>query len=178
MLRINQKGQSYSTFKLLISAIVAVAILAVLMQILGMVDIFQQDPNALTKQELTGALTNLGAPQIVKEAIFSNGTVLSAQAISDNSGIEPTQLCMGISAVEDSGFELLGEGGESGVKIQYGRATDKKLKIIVICNYYDWLVGSDGDLETYEYTDLIDISDCEDTCPEDGKCCAVMLTQS
>ncbi len=168
----NQKGQEFSAFKLLISAIVAVAILAILIPIIMPPD-FGEDPNVKVKQLIGQAVANPSAIQL-DEVTFKEGKSISAASIISNSGLSADQVCMGITKFENRDFRLIGGAStESGYyRIIYDGGSDKKVKIIVICDTdAESLVN---DLMDYGHDDKINTSDC-DICEGQGTCCAVML---
>lgn len=133
------------------------------------------DPNIRAKGVLNVALTDLESVMVTggPNAVFYWGRELSAQTITSNSEIGPSQVCMGINAVEDD-FELIGNANSTeGYTIKYTKGSVKKVEIIVLCAF-----DSESIAEIIENEGLgllIDASNCKDYCDGKGKCCAVML---
>ncbi|MFH1240232.1 MAG: hypothetical protein V1672_03365 [Candidatus Diapherotrites archaeon] len=169
----NQKGQEFSAFKLLISAIVAVAILAILIPLLTG-DWFDQDPNVKVKQLIGQAVGNPSAIQTYDDITFKNGNSISAASIMSDSGLSSNQVCMGINKFENQDFRLIGgASSESGYyRIIYDGGSDKKVKVIVLCDTDSEALVND--IVDYSHDDKINTSDC-DICEGQGSCCAVML---
>ena len=173
MVLMNQKGQEFSAFKLLISAIVAVAILAILIPLIigpGL----PQDPNVKVKQLIGQAVSNPSAVQIDNDVTFITDSSISAASIMSDSGYSANQVCMGITKFENQDFRLIGgESTESGYyRIMYDGSSDKKVKVIVICDTDSEALVND--IVDYGHDDKINTSDC-DICEGQGSCCAVIL---
>ncbi len=181
---LNEKGQAYSTFKLLIAAIVAMAILAILipiiMQVMGLI---KADPLEETKSMMSSKIAQPGALEHTKEVVFTPNYVLTASALSDRLPISKDQICMSTGEfTEDDGFECLNCDEDEQHRIRYNGSTEKTAQIAIVCNvdkdellndidvYEDDLLEGDGDPDIEEACDAI--------CSESAKCCALVLTRS
>ncbi len=176
----NNKGQAYSTFQLLIAAVIAMAILVILipiiMQVMG---IITSDPTDEAKRMLSNAVDNPSALQYTPEVAFQPGDVLSAQAITERTGIAKDQVCMGASDFGDESdeadFEVLKD--EASHRILYHGSGTKTVKIAIVCNVS---LNPDlkDDIRAYGLEADIALSDCPDTCDDGGTCCAVILKRT
>lgn len=86
---LNQKGQAFDAFKLLIAAVVAGSILVILLQIIGGITIATQKPARVMSQEMStvksGGMCSTSS-SVVK---FSEGTMLTANAVAEEAGMNP-----------------------------------------------------------------------------------------
>ncbi|MFH1240231.1 MAG: hypothetical protein V1672_03360 [Candidatus Diapherotrites archaeon] len=175
----NNKGQAYSTFQLLIAAVIAMAILVILipiiMQVMG---IITSDPTDETKRMLSNAVDNPSALQYTPEVAFEPGDVLAAQAITERTGIAKDQVCMGAldfgDEGEDDDFEVLKD--DAAHRILYHGTGTKTVKIAIVCNVS--LEDLEDDIAAYGLDDKITLDDCPETCQEGGTCCAVILKRT
>ena len=183
----NQKGQAYSTFKLLIAAIIAMAILAILipiiMQAMGWLT---ASPLNETKSLLTDLVGSPGALKHTPEVAFKPGDVLAASALVERLSISKDQVCISTGQFEedsDNGFECIGcEEANDNQRLVYNGASNQSARLAVVCNVN--LEELMNDIEAYKLDD--GDGDWEDTSIEDacevceglGKCCAVVLKRS
>ena len=104
----NQQGQAYSTFKLLIAAIVAMAILAILipiiMNVIGLIKASPQDEAKSLLSDLVGAP---GALKHTKEVVFESDSVLAASALAERLPLAKDQICMSTGEFEEDAFVTL-----------------------------------------------------------------------
>ena len=183
----NQNGQAYSTFKLLIAAIVAMAILAILipiiMQVMGLI---KANPTDEAKSLMSSLIDAPGSLRITKEVSFAPGTDISGSALAERVAISKDQICMSTGAFEavdegESGFQCLGcdDSDASQQRIIYRGSSERVVKIAIVCNKWPDL---EDDLEDYKLEEGDgdpDISEsCESICQEEAKCCAVVLKRS
>lgn len=175
----NNRGQAYSTFQLLIAAVIAMAILVILipiiMQVMG---IITSDPTDETKRMLSNAVDNPSAIQYTPDVAFEPGDALSAQAITERTGIAKDQVCMGAldfgDEDEEDDFEVL--KGEFSHRILYHGSGTKTVKIAIVCNVS--FKDLDDDINDYSLDDKIDMDACQDICEDRGTCCAVVLSRT
>ena len=78
------KGQAFDTFKLLIAAVVAIAILGILLQILNLIKPPGADPQTMIRQQLQTAYSTIGSVTVsdgkasfIKGQVFSGDSYLS-----------------------------------------------------------------------------------------------------
>ncbi len=127
--KLNQKGQAFSTFQLLIAAIVALAILVILLQILHVIpDISDKKMSEEAKNFISRGITSPSDLQTSNGRIaIKNGDTLNAKAIADQSGVvSENQICISKGDFEDSddfsftdaeGTILKFNGSQTGIKI-------------------------------------------------------------
>ena len=166
-----EKGQAFSVFQLLISAIVAFAILYILLTIIPTGGFVGRDPTSVAKELIGDRLKYPSSPKTSDVIRFTNGSNIAPRAITEGTGITKDQVCihMGDFAEEGSGFEFMGETGI----LQYtGSAIDAR--ITVVCDKYDMVkdvVSGLGFDLTGNYVK------CGSSCEEGSKrtCCVVIV---
>lgn len=187
----NQNGQAYSTFKLLIAAIVAMAILAILipiiMQVMGLI---KANPTDEAKSLMSSLIDAPGSMRITKEVSFGPGTDLSGSALAERVSVSKDQICMSTGDFETAksgkpGFECLNcEAPEaSQQRIVFNGTAERVVKIAIVCNKWTGKTGGlAADLDDYG----LDGGDgapkitksCGNICSEGGKCCALVLKRA
>ncbi len=187
-----QKGQAFSTFKLLIAAIVAVVILMILLSILNIIDFSPRNqPIVGASDALEAAYQTPSALENSQSVTFTNGYTLSKKAVVEraNIGISEDQICLSLGDYQDmttSGFTggviCTGPDGDCSNenKISYDGGGNKTVKLSVLCYDGDELAGIVGTGPDSIYEDLKEewIDQCECTTDTDLQkqiCCAVML---
>jgi len=140
----NKKGQAFSTFQLLIAAVVALALLGVLMPIIMKTLGFAQgDPVSTSKQLLQGQIDNPGTLSYTDSVAFTDKKKsLSASGISENTGLSANQVKF-VSDLE-ADFDVLGDGRG----INYKKSTKGTYKIGILCDYQGE-DGLDASMESY-----------------------------
>ncbi len=188
----NSKGQAYSTFKLLIAAIVAMAILTILFSIIGVIpSLGQTDPTDAITTSLKDASAGKLSSEVVSNPVqFARGTNINSRAVVSGGKVALTQeqVCLLLGDFSDGDCD---EGKPNWEYTSLGQSItydggDKQAKIAVLCDkgiegvksaislggrIYDAL-GED------DYEDHID--DCcpidEGICEGDSEtCCVVVL---
>ena len=110
--KMREKGQAASTFQLLISAVVAMALLGILvpivMKVMGTV---QSDAISSLKQKMGSAKNNLGSEVHVGKITLSKRSSVSAKTLADAVALDKSQVCFCIAseALQDS-FSVSGDG--------------------------------------------------------------------
>ncbi len=75
------KGQAFDTFKLLIAAVVAIAILGILLQILNLIKPPGADPETIIQQQLQKAYGHIGSVTVSDgKASFTKGQIFSGES--------------------------------------------------------------------------------------------------
>lgn len=175
-----EKGQAYSVFKLLIAAIVAMAILGILvpiiMQVMG---IITKDPIAETKTLISDLVNNPGTLRHTDAVTFQPNTALSADSLVEKTPLSPEQVCFSKGAFEDT--EFFQEIGSPVDKLLYTGGSDRTVKIAVLCQR--GLGKLEEDMDAYataqdaEYLRAALLESCE--CAEATQtCCAVILERT
>jgi len=186
-----QKGQAFSTFKLLIAAIVAVVILMILLSILNIIDFSPRNqPIVGASDALEAAYQTPSALENSQNVTFTNEYTLSRLAVVEraNIGISSEQVCLSVGDFQ----EISSAGFVGGVNNQFEDASEnritytgggnKNVKLSVLCyegeELPDLLNGGDVSKEIYSElkSEWIDQCNCvSDTDLQKQICCAVML---
>jgi hypothetical protein len=180
---LDQRGQAYSTFKLLIAAIVAMAMLAILipiiMQAMGWLT---NSPLNETKSLISDLVGSPGALKHTPEVVFKPEDVLASSALVERLSISKDQICMSTGQFEEdaeNGFECIGcEDASDNQRLIYHGKSNRAAKIAIVCNVnVDEL---DSDIEAYglDYSEGTSITDACEVCEDKGKCCAIVLKRS
>jgi len=180
---LNQEGQAYSTFKLLIAAIVAMAILAILIPIImNVMGLITADPTNEARSLLSDLVGSPGAIKRTTEVTFTPDSVLAASALAERLPISADQICMSTGQFaqdEDAGFNCLNCDGSSGSphRLIYNGSSNLTAKIAVVCNVSLAELTTDiGDYGLSDYEE--DVTDACGICEDKGKCCAIVLERS
>ncbi len=124
---LNNKGQAFSVFQLLIAAVVALAILGLLMSVMGMIDFSSNtNPAEVAKNLLKDAQNNAYNPY-TGEGVFSNKDVISRAALATDLQTGSEKIFLYIVGDELSGFD-----NSSETMITY-TGTEKKVNLLAIC---------------------------------------------
>ena len=166
----NQSGQAYSVFKLLIAAIIAVAILYILISIIGGINIFGSDVQTVAKQIIQKQVDMPGQLDTSTAAIFKAGTNLAPSALVGNSGLTPEQICLHKGELVDNLAVTV-----TGSTLMQNGTTDLTVKVSVMCHKGDVL--EDAVKETGFEDFLLNGTDgtCQDITSTAQKVCVVML---
>jgi len=178
---LNQTGQAYSTFKLLIAAIVAMAILAILIPIiLQAIGWLTASPSNEAKTLLNDLVSSSGSLQNTPEVAFKPGDVLAASALAEGLPVSKDQICMSLGQFEKdetNGFECIGCDGDEQHRIIWRGASNRTAKIAAVCNVDLDSLKEDISvygLESFDTGENDISSNCE-ICEDKGKCCALVL---
>ncbi len=134
MITLNQKGQGFEVFKLLIAAIVAVFILTILLQILsGIVPPTQGDPTQEASSKIKSLVSSPYTPQNTGAVLFKkDNAIVNATTIARQTGsLSGAQICIDVSS-DIEGTELF-ERSSDGRILTYTGTTDYRAKLKVIC---------------------------------------------
>ncbi len=170
-MHLNQRGQAYSTFKLLIAAIVALAILMILMPIIGSVlQIFQDDPSDKTIELLNDLYSKPETVKITPRAVtFTPEYVLSAQGLAERVPLSKDQICMSLGDFEDNDSFLIRDD-DPHHRITWKGTSNQNVKIAVTCN-----ISEDALMDGIEDTKFDEWETNCDICDGRGRCCIVGL---
>ena len=179
----NENGQAYSTFKLLIAAIVAMAILAILipiiMQVLGLI---KANPTDEATSLLSSLVDSPGNISRTKEVIFEPGAALAASALSSKINIATDQICMStgeFESDEDALFEWRESDDGDEQRLLYNGNSEQQAKIAIVCNNNLDSLLDDIDFYSIDYDEGNDLENaCSAICADRGKCCAIVLERS
>jgi hypothetical protein len=178
---VNKEGQAFSVFKLLIAAVVAIAILGILLSILGGWDPFRRgNPSekaiALLKQIGSGTASEVFSDT----ATFQYNSSVNRKQLADAMDLDETRVCVhpGI---------FLGKSewkySAPGKKIAYLGTGERKARFVAMCSVGNELIQ---DIEDYgqslksEWASYPDECECSD--PNDPnnieRCCIIALVRS
>jgi len=190
---LDQRGQAYSTFKLLIAAIVAMAMLAILipiiMQAMGWLT---NSPLNETKSLISDLVGSPGAVKHTPEVAFKPDEVLPASALVERLPISADQICMStgqFEADEQNGFSCIicsgrdepctaCNGGDEPQRLRHNGNATTAVKIAVVCD--NSLNELEEDIDAYglEYPQGNSIKEACQICKGKDKCCAIVLKKS
>ena len=167
----NKKGQAFSTFQLLIAAVVALALLGVLMPIImNVLGFAQRDPVSTSKQLLQGQVDNPGTLTYTDSVVFTDKKKsLSSSGISENTGLSPDQVRFVVGDLATTDFvELVDNKG-----IDYQKSTKGTYKIGIICDYKNNIIES-----SEAYAEIPDITSITWESTDDIKVCVIFPKRS
>ena len=128
MFKINKKGQAFSTFQLLIAAVVALAILGVLLPMITNHPPIDNDPINASKELIRTQITNRGTLIFTKDVRFdSSNTTLSAESVVEGSGLNMDQVTF-------TNGGLTNEFTATGNILRYNLQRNSTMKIGILCS--------------------------------------------
>lgn len=133
LIKINKsKGQAFSTFQLLIAAVVALALLGVLMPIIMQaLGFIQSDPVSAAKTTLRSAFDSPGTVQATEAVTFSSkNREISAEGITDGTGIAADQVIFFHNGF-DNDFDVIGTGTNNG--LAYKKSEKMTFALNILC---------------------------------------------
>jgi hypothetical protein len=173
-IKTNEQGQSFSVFKLLISAIVAFAVLSILLTILPNPR-FGRDPGDIAKSMISERLRNPGALARSDVITFETDSALAPSALTEGTGITRNQVCvsMGEYASDESDFEFIGKS------LYYRGTSPLDARISVMCDRAAMLQEGLQEFEfEWEFEDLAEDGDfekCGADCSGNKTCCYIFV---
>ncbi len=178
MFKMNQKGQEFSVFKLLISAIVAIAILGILITLLNP-DWFNPkgEPSKIAENVLRNADKTVYQEFVSDEVVFGEDHTISSRTLGEELDLERQQVCLTLlEDLESKGFAINGEKS----LISYSRDTSSRVKIVGLCGPKDSFVSDNLAGDSPKLTDggFDFSSECGSVCPDGQKCCVLALIKS
>ncbi len=176
---LNQKGQEFSVFKLLISAIVAIVVLTLLLNILGIVDFNPNTDPAEAAKNLLTSVDNSNFQEKISDRIdFTSENSINSKALSDATGLSENQICLLVSEeLTDRGFT------SNGKLITYANNSSIRVKLAGICAEASDFRENDF-LSSYTKTMAeevpADLGDCSFVSESDstGRACLMVLIRS
>lgn len=166
---LNSRGQEFDVFKLVIAAIVAVAILGVLLSIMGGLVLPGSEPGPEITRVVKSLINAPGQPGKTNPVTFKQGTALTAAAIAVGTGsLGEDQICFSTGDFGEDQFEVSSDGRV----LSYKRTTDFTARAQVICAAGDSL----EEWVTTTYTLDWDLGSCTDRCMNSDvkdTCCIV-----
>lgn len=135
-LKLNKKGQAFSTFQLLIAAVVALALLGVLLPIIMKNVNIGGNPEESAQTLIRSQINSVGSLRYTESVKFKNGDSISAPALAEGTGLSRQQVCI---VSPGSNFS-----GDSGASITYNSSSTLSYQIGVLCDYKDEMQASLG----------------------------------
>ncbi|HIH16748.1 MAG TPA: hypothetical protein HA252_05055 [Candidatus Diapherotrites archaeon] len=132
---LGQSGQAFDVFKLLIAAVVALAILGILFGILRNVMVgVQTEPQAKAIEFVKSSINSIGELKVTDTVTFSAGKSLNARTIAiETRQLAEDQVCVsGGDFADDESFKVVGQG-----IVVYSGKSDRTTKLAVVCDYGD-----------------------------------------
>lgn len=171
-MKMNNKAQSFSVFQLVISAVIAVAILAVLLGVMSSMQLINTDPDSAMGDTLSKAAGAYGSSIRTENMTFAQGTSVSAATLAESAGLDPNQICFSLGKYENGDFEILSVGDRQ--TLEYDGRTAKNISAYVVCDLsQDNLEEYLGASSTLEPLTGGSIDECG--CPDDDVCCVIVL---
>ncbi len=184
---LNNKGQAFDVFKLLIAAVIAVVILTLLLAIIGRINIFgNADPQTEAGNIVNELVSKRGVLKpSATEVVFKPSSAISNKGISDSTkgSLGPEQICVsrgefgpGNAEEEDTRFK-----GVPGKSVIYQGSSSQNASIVGICDTGSEMAQDLGRyLQDYANNEIKaeweGVGDCPCITPEfTRRCCVVAL---
>ena len=173
MIVLNNKGQAFSTFQLLIAAIVAIAILAILFQILGIIPgIGQQEPSSNAADLVKSLVNKPATPKTSSQVTFKPGESINAKSIAEGSQAGVTAASISLTKGDFANDQTFEVGGTGALRnITYKGSSSKNVRLWAIC---DAKRDIQADVEALKPSETFDSG--TEFCPEveDGETCCLI----
>jgi hypothetical protein len=171
----NQSGQGFSVFKLLISAVIAVAILYILMSILGVIEIGNNEkPQEQASKLITTLAQDNAFQDSVKKVVFGpNSAVTNRGTASATNTLDDNQVCvLAGDFVDDPNFRYI-----EGVSVIYTGTSERAVSLAGICDTGRVLAENTDYFSQYAPSISEDwVGDCGCVDEQNNqKCCIVAL---
>ena len=161
----SRKGQAFSTFQLLIAAVVALALLGVLMPIIMKSVVIGGDPIDATKTLLRSQINNPGSLIFTDTTTFSSKTTISASGLGTDAAIANDQLVFSTNGLDD-------DFSSSPNTLQYKNTIKKKFQIGILCETTKTVLET-ALVDDYGDRDYIDLTDDFDALADNVPVCVV-----
>ena len=171
---VNQKGQAFSVFELMIAAIVAIAILFVLLPLVAPPEI-----GGNAKTEIASTLTNVetGGFSRTREFTLTPNEIVSSSNFDDK-GFDATQIVFNEGEFLET--KIKSATSVTSSYIQSTSKTNTPAKAMVYCSSTGEVLDTEIGLIVTEEADLADIKkDIKALCTDNDAqpCCAVVLVK-
>jgi len=140
-----QKGQAFSTFQLLIAAVVALALLGVLMPMIIGTSPINNSPGDAAQQLAKGQINSSGSLNYTAKLKFKEGDSISAPGIADGLDVDRDQVYVMVKEdlVSNGTFSNPADAGYK--QTTYKRSTKADYKIGIICDNKSYLLDEGND---------------------------------
>jgi len=147
----DRKGQEFSVFKLLISAVIAVVILGLLLSIVNSIIITGQgDPAEEAGKTVKAIMRENSRLGSSNEVTFKKGTTINNRNISGATGgvIQSNEVCISAGDFKENANWTV---NDSGTLLEYTGSDDIKAKLVAACDSVAVITDSSqyGDVVTY-----------------------------
>ena len=150
MKKLTNKGQAFSTFQLLIAAVVALALLGVLLPMIsGGFGGFGNSPSEAASQKVSSQINAPGNLSYTDAVKFKTDDTLDAFSVAEDAQLGRDQVYVLLPQKYENYFTPQA-GNESASKvIRYDMSSQNDFKIGVLCDYADNFEGNDAITEYY-----------------------------
>ncbi len=173
MFKLNQKGQQFSVFELMIAGIVAFAILMLLLTIIMKVDIGGQggNPKSVIENGISSALPS--STITTNNFTMKAGDEVTSEDLINKTGLDASRIYFVAGQMKLDTDVTIVELDDGGASLTNKRSGDLRVRAKVICKANGLSVA--GALE--RLGDKYDVSSFSDSmCEEDNQsCCVVVL---
>ena len=137
-----EKGQAFSTFQLLIAAVVALALLAVLLPLLKSPNI-GNSATKLTQDLLKSQQQNIGALRYTQKVTMKANDTMAVSGLTQNTGIDVDQVSIVVPEELSSSFTVA-----NNKVLKYSKTSKGTYIIGVLCDNQDAFDASVGNYST------------------------------
>ena len=181
-MHLNQKGQAFSVFKLLIAAIVAVVILGILLSILNIIPgIGSNNPNKEAGDLLKNIAVNTSSVRVSQEVTFNaDNDNINARAVAQaaNFVVQTDQVCVFAGQFTDASVNPFTEDDtDTGRSITYtGTASAVNAAIKGMCDRGTFYEDADFEVFITDQEVVTEVQNGRCGCiGEPGQCCILLL---
>lgn len=175
------RGQSFDVFQLLISAIVAGAILVILLNIIGIINPpgsnLNSEATALVK---TGLTSSYGSPVSKSNLSINNTITLAPTTIAQGTEVSASDICVSAGSFTDDSPSLFAPTTD-GRALKYLGSGSKKIGLTVVCGRGSDLRDGLGYISGFEDSWVSSCGGGSWSCTDETSnqtCCVVALTES
>jgi len=172
----NQRGQAFSVFELMIAGVVAFAILIILLMVIGGVgtsaysDAKTVMANALKTASPSGEAT-------VQDFVLKKDESVDTSDLSTKTDLDEKSIYFTMGQFEDTDGISVSDGSSDGTSVHYTGLTQKKMSAKVICKQTT-IALDDALLRLNKGSTSYNVgSDAESYCGQVQPCCAIVLTR-
>jgi len=170
MFKLNQKGQQFSVFELMIAGIVAFAILMLLLTIIMKVDITNTgDAKSAIENGIASALPS--STVTTKNFTMKSGDEVTAEDLTNKTGLDASRIYFVSGQMKETDVTIDNEGDAGGALVN-ARSGELKVRAKIICKATGASVAASlARLDDYTVDEF-----SADSCEENNQsCCVVVL---
>ena len=166
---VNQKGQAFSVFELMIAGVVAFAILMVLMQVIGGVLTGQEVEASKALSDAIKA-TSGSNQKVVGNFVIKKDESVTNVALAALTDYDPEQIVFEQGNTSDTEIVVSNDDFTRSMKYVGSHNSGTFSAIVVCMPNMDYMADIMNDFEEDSY----DVGEYNDNCPEGMVCCAVI----